>query len=285
MHFQHSFPQRGLSSEEALQVLLSILDERDMHLILALDETEALIRREGPNPLYNLTRAQESRLGSPSRLSIICVFREPECEEVMKILDKSTLSSLQPNTIHLKQYTSGELSDILLQRVEEAFKPDAVEAETVELISHICEESGSARYAIELLHRSGIRANMDRSPKVLPKHVREARAELLPSLQREDLRALDKHERIALLALARYLAEREIAYLTMGELRNQYLVVCEERGEKPLGYTQFWKRLKGLSDLGLVLMKPSGRGQRGRTTLVSSPIPPYNLKSELEGMM
>jgi cell division control protein 6 len=195
------------------------------------------------------------------------------------------LSSLQPNTIHLKRYTSTELSDILLQRVEEAFKQDAVEAETIELISDICGESGSARYAIELLHRSGIRANINRSLRVLPKHVREARAELLPSLQREDLKLLDRHEKIALLALARYLSEREAGYLTMGELRNQYFVVCEEQGEKPLGYTQFWRRLKGLSDLGLILMKPSGQGQRGRTTLISSPVPADSLESELERLL
>src|SRR2546429_4638949 len=58
--FNPSFPQRGFSSEELLQILLDQLEEKNLHIILALDEADMLIKTEGSS-LYNLTRLQEER--------------------------------------------------------------------------------------------------------------------------------------------------------------------------------------------------------------------------------
>lgn len=56
LKFYPHFPRRGYSAEELLQALMQILDEENAYLILALDELEALIRGEGSDSLYNLTR-------------------------------------------------------------------------------------------------------------------------------------------------------------------------------------------------------------------------------------
>ena len=42
--FTPEFPQRGFSSEELIQILMDILDDKDAYVILALDELETLIR-------------------------------------------------------------------------------------------------------------------------------------------------------------------------------------------------------------------------------------------------
>src|SRR6266705_4982589 len=52
--FTPAFPQRGFSSEELLQILLDQLEEKNLHIILALDEADMLIKAEGSS-LYNLT--------------------------------------------------------------------------------------------------------------------------------------------------------------------------------------------------------------------------------------
>ena len=74
--FISSFPQRGFSTEELVQTLLGLLDDKDTHLILALDESEALIRSGEVDTLYTLTRIQESRLNAPVRLALSCILRD-----------------------------------------------------------------------------------------------------------------------------------------------------------------------------------------------------------------
>lgn len=279
VEFEKFFPKRGYSSGETLHYLLKALDERNVHLIIALDELEALIEKEGPDPLYSLTRYQESRIG-PSRISVICIFREPECEKALELVDKSTLSTIELNTIHLEPYKPTELRDILNQRVKEAFREGAVEPETTELISDIAD--GNARYAIELLRLAGHIADHYRSSRVLPSHVREAQIEHLPGLE-TDLLSLNLHEKLTLLALARFFEERkERGYMTMGELVDHYRIVCEEHKVKPLGYTQFWKSLRQLSYRGILSTKISGEGYKGKTSLISLLVRPDRLKTKIE---
>ena len=255
--------------------MLDLLKERHSHLVLGIDEVEALIRKEGSTPLYNLLRAQEVE---EARISMICILRGPECYDVLKALDASTYSLLHHNVVNLSSYTATQLHDILLQRVEEAFKEGTVGPSVIEFISDIAGEYGNARYAIELLERAGIYADMERSREVLPKHVRLARTTLPPELRKDVLLTLDSHECMVLLALARRLRDQTIDYVTMGELKQEYEVVCEEYGRRALGYTQFWKRLKNMVDLGVITAKASGKGFKGRTTLISLPTPPELLE-------
>jgi len=283
--FERAYPQRGFSSEEVLHNLLQVLDEKNAFLIIALDELEALIRKEGADPLYDLTRIQETRPDTSQRLSMICIFREPECDEIMKHLDKSTLSTLQSNILHLKGYPSAEMKGILEYRVKEAFNENAVRSETIGLIADIAGAFGDARYAIELLERAGVFSDADRSREVLPSHVRKARAELPPEIRKEYLRYTSLHEKLILLAIARRLELGEIDYMTMGELEEAYHVVCEEYGEKPRGYTQFWKYVKNLSDTDMVSAKSSGEGFRGKTTLIGLLVPADTVKREIERLV
>ncbi|HEV2119229.1 MAG TPA: AAA family ATPase, partial [Candidatus Bathyarchaeia archaeon] len=74
--FTPQFPQRGFSSEELLHILLDQLEDKNLHIILTLDEADSLIKAEGSTSLYNLTRIQEERPGRPVRLSLIIVLRE-----------------------------------------------------------------------------------------------------------------------------------------------------------------------------------------------------------------
>jgi cell division control protein 6 len=222
---------------------------------------------------------------SQPHLSIICIFRDPECDPVLRSLDRSILSMLNPNTIFLDPYTTEQLEAILKARVDEAFKEGAVSEEAIALISGMAGESGDARYAIQLLERAGIVADLESSPKVLPYHIREARIDLPPDFRKDTIWTLGLHEKLMLLSLARGLGGSEEAYLTMGDLRRNYCITCEEYDKKPLGYTQFWKIIKDLSTIGIVLTKKSGAGYKGKTTFVSTPIATDRLRIELERLL
>lgn len=287
--FERAFPERGYSSEEALQILMSLLDEEDSHLILVLDELESLIDREGSVPLYSLSRIQESRPpGSAQRLSLICIFRVPQCRDALRSLDPSTRSTLGHRIIDLDEYDSGELLEILNYRIKEAFKENTVLDETVTLISDVASQPdfGSARAAIELTYLSGKCADRMGSTMVLPMHVRMVQPRLSLAIKIGDLEALKEHEKLILLATARLLAfNPEEGYIDMGKAEGMYATVCEEFEKKSRRHTQVWKYIQSLSSVGLITTKISGSGIRGKTTLIGLPVSARDLERELSRML
>ncbi len=278
--FRPNFPKRGYSTEELLQFLMEMLDDKNAYLILALDELESLIANEGTEAVYKLTRIHESRLGKPSRLSLICILREIE---YLEKLDESTRSTLQKNIIHLEEYSKHQLVDILRERVKLAFKPNTVLNEAIELIAELAElEGGNARYAIELLWRAGKYADANGLFEVIPECVREASASVYPTIRKDEIADLDLHEQLLLLGIARVFQQSAKAYIKTSEAEEAYAVVCEEYGEKPRKHTQFWNYLRKLSAYGILRIQVSGKGQRGKTSLISLP---YIPASELERLL
>lgn len=286
-HFKRkSLPQRGYSTQELLDFFVENLDKNNFYVVMALDELEALIRKEGGEPLFKLTRFYEDKPPNiPQRISLICIFREPECEEIFRLIDRSTLSTLGFHILKLEKYKDYQLKDILNQRVEEAFKENTVLPETVELIADLAGKYGDARFAIELLWLAGKYADRKGSTKVQPEHVRAAQAYTHPTLKTEYLKMVGLHEKFLLLALARLLKNIESAYVSIGEVEKEYRIVCEEFDEKPRAHTQTWKYIKNLSLMGMISTKISGKGQRGKTTLIGLPFPSEKLEIEILKML
>jgi cell division control protein 6 len=281
--FEPEFPKRGFAPEELLHTLMDMLDDKNIHLILALDELEHLIRIEGQTPIYNLTRIQEERVGKPIRLSLICILRELE---YLKQLDKSTIDTLQRNIVKLDKYSSRELIDILKDRVNLAFKDNAISDEALQLVADIGGQSGDARYAIELLWRAGKYADSENSKRVSADNVRKAAGSVYPMLRGEYIAALSSHEKYMLLALARVLEESQEAYATIGAVEHEYKVVCEEYNDKPRKHTQIWKYARGLGAIGVIAASISGEGIRGKTTLLGlQNIPASTMREQLESSL
>ena len=278
--FHPTFPKRGYSAEELLQTLMQILDDQKAYLIVTLDELEALIQNEGSEPLYKLSRTEETRERAPRRLSLICILREPSW---LNKLDASTRSTLQGNLIQLDSYSKAELEDILSDRLRLAFKPGNVAPETVTLVAELGEEEGgNARYAIELLWRAGKYADTENVRDVLPEHVRKAAGSVYASVRREEIAILDLHRKLLLLGISRRFQQTGGAHLSMGEAEESYRIACEEFNKKPRGHTQLWKYLRALASLGIIKTELSTAGQRGKTTLIGLPhIAAADLEREL----
>ena len=281
--FEPEFPKRGFAPEELLHTLMDMLDDKGIHLILGLDEVEHLIRVEESTPIYNLTRIQEERVGKPIRLSLIFILRELE---YLQKLDKSTIDTLQRNIVKLDKYSSRQLIDILRDRVNLAFKENAVTDEVLELVADIGGQSGDARYAIELLWRAGKYADTEPSKQLLTDHVRKAAGSVYPMLRGEYIAALSPHEKYMLLALARILEESQEAYANIGSVEREYKAVCEEYDDKPRKHTQIWKYTRGLGAIGVIAVSKSGEGVRGKTTLLGlQNIPASTMREQLEAAL
>ena len=264
-----TFPQRGYGAEEVLKALLQELDDEKTHLILALDEFDSLIEAEGSDAVYNLTRLQEMRQDKPQRISLICIMRDLDAT---KRLDESARSTLQRSVIRLQRYDKTQLLDILNDRINLAFEPAAVPEDVVSLTADLAQdESGNARFAIELLWRAGKYADAEELETVVPECVRQAVSNIIPSVQRNELASLGLHEKLFLLAAAEIFKESTEAYASLTEIEKAYAVACEEYEEQPLSHTQLWSYLKPLSALGLLKTEVSGEGSRGRQTLVYLP--------------
>ena len=278
-----NFPDRGFSADELLDTLMRILDEEDTQLVLSLDEVDALIEKEGGDALYNLSRVQEARLEGPRRLSLICISKDPEA---FQGLDRSTLSTLQRNIIRLPEYTAPQLTDILANRTEMAYRPGAISEEILEFIGELASsENGDARYGIDLLWRAGKYADTDYSQEVYPEHVRKAAATLFSVISPTDLRQLSRHELLALLGIARHFRHSREPVATTGEAELAYQMACEERGENPRGHTQYWKYLNRLSALDAVSTKLDAT-EKGRTQLISlRKIPAEHLEREVNRIL
>ena len=278
--FRPNFPKRGYSAEEALEALMQSLDEEDAYMILALDEFDTLIDKEGSETVYKLTRLQEMRAGKPQRISLIGILRDLKATEK---LDASARSTLQRNVISLERYPKDQLADILNERIAMAFKPATVPEDVVDLVAELAvSESGNARFAIELLWRAGKYADAEDLGSVAPESVRKAVSSIIPTLQRSELASLGFHEKLFLLAAARFFKENQRAYASLSEIEEGYAVVCEEFGEQPYSHTQLWKYVQFFSALGILKAEVADAGVRGRSTRVSLPsVPAYELEKEL----
>jgi cell division control protein 6 len=282
--FRPKYPSRGYSEEEVLLALMQVLDEENAFMILALDEFDSLIENEGSDAVYKLTRLQEMRQEKPQRLSFIFIMRNLQA---MEQLDASSKSTLQRSIISLERYGKGQMIDILSDRVAMAFEPGTIEEDVVSLIAELAfKETGNARFGIELLWRAGKYADAHDAEMVEPECVRMAVSSIIPSIRRSDLTSLGLHEKLFLLAVARYFKESEQAYVSLSEIEKTYAVVCEEFNERLNGHTQVWNHARFLSSLGIIKIEVAPSTARGRSTQVSLPsIPASELEKELSASL
>ena len=121
---------------------------------------------------------------------------------------------------------------------------------------------------------------------MLPEHVRSAKASLPPQFRKEELVYLTKHQKLILMAVSHLLMNGDSTYVTIGEVEKSYSAICESSGEAANHHTQVWNDVNELARKGIVETRLSGRGMRGRTTLIGlSLVSAKELVGELEREM
>ena len=164
-----------------------------------------------------------------------------------------------------------------------AFEAGTIEEDVVALIAELAfKETGNARFGIELLWRAGKYADAKDAGVVEAECVRLAVSSIVPGMRRSDLGMLGLHEKLFLLAVARFFKENEQAYASLLAVEKAYAVVCEEFGEKPNSHTQIWNYAQHLSSMDIIKVEVASSTTRGRSTQISLPaIPAVELEKEL----
>jgi len=267
-HFDPRFPDRGFSVQEMLQVLRKQLIKRDAQLLLVLDEADAILKKSGSNLIYDLTRFSDETSREKTPISLLLISQK----DIIPMFDSASLSTFKrSNVLALDKYTRNELYDIINQRIKLAFHTGIVHDDSADLIADIASEWGDARFAIELLWKSGIAADHQHKEMVMPEHVRAAKAETYSVVTETKLKNLDRHQLLTLYSIAKRLKKDQTAYVKTGEAEKTYAITCEEYNEKPRTHTMFWNYLKQVENAGFIHIKPSGKGQLGTTQLISLP--------------
>ena len=249
--------------------------------MVAFDEVDSLVTSD-PSSLYTITRLREVSRESQVFSSLLI----SKTLDYLKVVDLSTLSSLQWNEISLDPYSDEQLYDILASRSQEAFNDGCIEEDSLQLAAEIASIYGDARYALDLIYRAGRVADLADSPSVMPEHVRHAKASLPPQFKKEELTYLGRHQRLILIAISNLLKKNESAYVTIGEVEKSYDALCEGMGLAANHHTQLWNDVNELSRKGIIETQISGKGVRGRTTMIGlSVVSAEQLVDELKGMV
>jgi cell division control protein 6 len=282
-HFDSRFPDRGFSVQEMLQVIRKQLIRREAQLLVVLDEADALIKKGGSNLIYNLTRFSDESSAKKIPVSLLLISQK----DILPMLDVATLSTFKRNNIlSLGKYTRDELFDIVFQRANLAFHQETVSSDSMELIADIASEWGDARFAIELLWKSGIAADHRHTQTITPEHVRAAKAETYSVVTESKLKNLEKHQLFTLYSIAKRLKKDQTAYVSTGDAEKTYAITCEEYNEKPRTHTMFWNYIKEIEAAGFINIKPSGKGHLGTTQLISLPdIPAEVVGNKVEELL
>ncbi|MFX0095329.1 MAG: Cdc6/Cdc18 family protein [Candidatus Hodarchaeota archaeon] len=263
------FPPRGFGVDELLRMLANTLEQKDMHLLLALDEIDFIIRRGAKDLLYHFTRFDDDSPSSDQRLSLILISTDPNFRAW---IDLRTRSSITQNLVRLLSYTRKVLAEILSTRVKKGFQPNAVPSEIINQIAEIAEdEQGNARAAIELLWLAGKRADQEGSPVIRPEHVREIKSQISSSafIHREMISELPRHKIILLLSIVRALRSSENVKLSLIQVREAYTLLCEQIGVRPRQNTQLYNYCRELTNLGLLRTTILNKDIPGRTSRIS----------------
>ncbi len=271
LNYHPTLPDRGFSVGELFSVVQDSLEERNIHLLVCLDEVNFLVSTSNEDPLYFLTRSTEEKLNPSQRISLIVISRN---RDFIHQLDESTRSTLMHNIISFEHYTHDQLRDILAERASDALQEGTYDEDVLEIIAENGEDAGDARYALELLWRAAKYADEHGREKILPEHVRMAASDVSLQIQLQDMEVVPRPELLVLLAITRALKANERAHVTMSEMEEQYRVVCEEFEEKPRRHAQVFEYIQNLKSMDIITAKPSGPGFRGRTTIIGLPDAP-----------
>jgi cell division control protein 6 len=199
-------------------------------------------------------------------------------------MDPKIKSNVANNIIFFPKYNLNQLFDILTERVNEGFHEGVIPSSTVETIVEIASESGDARYAIELLWRSGKKAESERSPFILPEHVRIAQTSVYP-FPKNQLMDLMLDNQIVLLSISKlFVHHTDIYIISLNQLKTQ-LKSDSERYivKKPINLIAC---LENLNKIGIIKLKyEKSSSKSDNISYIFLELPAKDLFLELENFI
>ncbi len=263
--FGEKVPFTGLPTEELYRKFFRVLDSEEQIVIIILDEIDALVQKIGDEILYNLTRINQEL--KRAKVSIIGITNDLH---FINRLDPRIKSSLSEEEMVFPPYNAEQLKDILRQRAEIAFYPEAVDNTVIEKCAAIAaQEHGDARRALDLLRVSAEIAERRGETKVLPEHVDMAHEKIERDTFIETIQHQPLHSQLVFYAILELLQKAKEREVTTGDVMDYYVNVCKKLGLKPVTERRVSDLIAELAFFGFIDTRVVSKGRYGRTRIIS----------------
>lgn len=272
-----SIPFTGLATAEVFKRIVNYINTNNLYLLIVLDEIDVIVKKEGENLLYELSRINESF--SSHRVSFLGISNEITFKQ---ILDPRTLSTLSEEELVFKPYSSDELFDILTERAKEAFHEGVYNASVIRYIAALsASEHGDARRALDLLRVAAETAERDNRNVITIECVREALKKIERDQVNEVIKSLPIHSKLLLVSVLRNLRDQGAQH-TSGEIYNEYKSLVTNMGLESLTDRRLSSLLNELESAGIISSKIVNMGRYGRTKKYSLSVPQAHVVEALK---
>lgn len=273
---QELVPMTGWPTDRVYSEFFDAVDFRQRVVVIMLDEIDKLVEKSGDDTLYNLSRMNSDL--ENSRVSIIGISNDLKFTE---FLDPRVKSSLGEEEIVFPPYDAEQLTDILQQRSEIAFKDGALSSGVISLCSAFAaQEHGDARRALDLLRTAGELAERSQDDVVKDEHVRRAQDKIELNRIVEAVRTLPQQSKIILLSIIK-LEKGDSKTINTGEVFNKYRRICNHIDVDILTQRRVTDLISELDMLGIVNAVVVSKGRYGRTKEIKLSVPIEETESVL----
>lgn len=276
-HVGLRIPFTGLALGEVMKRLLQGLERRKMILIVVLDEIDNLVKKQGDDVLYFLTRVNENL--SNSKVSVIGITNDLKFTE---FLDARVKSSLGEEELVFPPYTAVQLEDILRRRAQEALHEGVLDDDVLRRVAAIAARQNSdCRLALDILLKAADLADREGAAKITLDHVERARNEIEKNLAVDVIKTMPLHVKLVLASI--YLLTRNSGskFITTGLVYDKYKELSSKVGIEPVTSRRVSDILNELDVVGIINAKVISLGRYGRTKVISLGVPLRNVEEGL----
>jgi archaeal cell division control protein 6 len=254
-------PQKGFSIDYYYSALWKTIKDRNVSLIIVLDEIDYFKKDD---LLYNLSRAGESQFISDGHfISTIGISNDLHYGEN---LDPRVKSSMNFQDFIFSMYNADQIKMILTDRVKLAFHEGTIDKEVIDLCgAHSAKDHGDARKAIELLRASAVYAEQNGYSQLLPEHVDKVLDTIDYDRFEKFVPGMALHKKIVLMSILKLVNyNKKTANAT--EIKNMYVVITKKIGEDSRSRTNVANVITELKMIGIIreVSVRKGQGASGR---------------------
>lgn len=240
---ERTYPKMGWNRSKVVDEFTKVLKSLDCQVLIVLDEVDYVLKEEGDDILYRLSRINNHTGASVSSLLISNDVR------VSDYIKPRTASTFGRVKVIFSPYTAVELNDILTERAKLAFKKGAVGKAVVKKISEIeATRDGDARKAMELLDNCAKIAVAKRRKSITLDLVDEADAILERDQMLNVISSLTQQQKLVYLSILKH--EKDM--LCGQDAYRLYLETSKSYNIKPLSERRVRSFVVKLKELGLI---------------------------------
>jgi cell division control protein 6 len=249
------------------------MDEIGGNFLLILDEIDQL--GEEDELLYEFPRARSMGEISNAKVGVIGISNNQLYKENLRQRVKSTLCDSE---IRFDPYTSDELQTILDYYASIAFRDGVITNGVIAYCAAItAQESGDARFGLDLLEVAGEIARENDDTTVTEQHVKKARKELERGQIKQIYESgLTTQQQTVLLSTVFSVMEND-GSARLKSIYNKYKQICEKTSIDCLTKRRVSDFTQKLTEKGLLAANENNNGAKGGRwftyTLLASPRP------------